>query len=160
MQSKEAIAEQWLVRILRTYTRQTAQFLAVERDEFRNPVGHTFREALAVLLDELLEGMNAGRVAAALASIMQIRAVQDVPPSRALEFLPQLKAILRFELPQSEVCILESRIDEMLLVAFDLYMSYRERTFEARAKEARRRVYVLERALGADRQDWQQRGRK
>ena len=32
-------------------------------------------------------------------------------------------------------------------MAFDLYVKYRERTFKARANEARRRVYVLERRL-------------
>ena len=159
MQSKEAIAEQWLGRILRTYACRTARFLAEEQDEFRNPIGHTFREALAILLDELFLGMDAGRITAALDAIMQIRAVQDVPPSRALEFLPQLKGILRLELPAPEMELLDSRIDEMALRGFDLYMKYREKTYEVRAGEARRRVYVLERVLGVgERNAWQERG--
>ena len=82
MLTKEAIAEQWLGRVLRTYPSQTAAFLAGEKDPFRNPVGHTLRRGLAILLDELLQGMDADRVTAALDSIMQIRAVGDVAPSR------------------------------------------------------------------------------
>ena len=81
-----------------------------------------------ILLDELLLGMDHGRVAAALDSIMQIRAVQDVPPGRALEFLFQLKDILRDQQPARSWSCSNARIDEMALMAFDLYMKYRERT--------------------------------
>jgi hypothetical protein len=147
MQTKEAIAEQWLGRVLRTYPGQTAAFLAAEQDPFRNPVGHTFRAALGILLDELLLGMDAGRVRAALDSIVQIRAVQDSTPAQALEFLFQLKPILRLRSPGPDLDLLYSRIDEMALIAFDLYMQYRERIYTVKANEARRRVFVLERRL-------------
>jgi hypothetical protein len=43
--------------------------------------------------------------------------------------------------------LLDSRIDELALMAFDLYVKYRERIYEAKANEAKRRVYVLERSL-------------
>ena len=159
VQTREAIAEQWLARVLRTYPCQTAGFLKEEPDPFRNPVGHTLKQALGILLDELLLGMEAGRVRAALDSIVQIRAVQDCAPSRALEFLFQLKPILRSLAPGPGLDLPDSRIDEMALLAFDLYMKYRERTFEARTNEARRRVYVLERRFAArEPAAWQERG--
>jgi hypothetical protein len=43
-------------------------------------------------------------------------------------------------------------------MGFDIYMKYRERICEVKANEARRRVYVLERAL-RPREDaeWQER---
>lgn len=147
MQTKEAIAGQWLGRVLCTYPGQAAAFLAEEQDPFRNPVGHTFRQALGILLDELLLGMDAERVRAALDSIVQIRAVQDSTPAQALEFLFQLKPILRSQTPAPDLDLLYSRIDEMVLVAFDLYMQYRERICAVKANEARRRVFVLERRL-------------
>lgn len=149
MLTKEAIREQWLGRVLRTYPGQTAAFLAAEKDPFRNPVGHTFRQGLNILLDELLAGMDADRVRAALDSIVQIRAVEDSTPAHALEFLFQLKPILHDHAPAPDLELLSSRIDEMVLVALDLYVSYRERTFQARANEMRRRVYVLERRMQA-----------
>ena len=159
MLTKEAIADQWLGRVLRTYPGQTAGFLADQKDEFRNPIGHTFRQGLAILLDELLLGMDAGRVRAALDSIVQIRAVEGGTPGHALEFLFQLKTILRSHALETELELLNSRIDEMALLAFDLYTQYRERTFQARANEARRRVFVLERRFRPGEQDaWQERG--
>jgi len=161
VQTKDAIAEQWLGRVLRTYPGQSAGFLAAEQDPFRNPVGHTFRQALAILLDELLLGMDAERVRAALDSIVQIRAVQDCTPAQALEFLFQLKPILRLQAPGPDLEQLHARIDEMALVAFDLYMKYRERTYAAKANEARRRVFVLERRMQpAEWAPWQERTAK
>ena len=177
MQSREAIAQEWLGRVL-----PGAGFGLASggiEDPFRNPVGYTLRQAVGILLDELFSTMDRERVRAALDSIVQIRAVQDLTPGQALEFLFQLKPILRRRVgfsprgalaPQAspvdqswesgaeaprglkptlhgdpELDLLLGRIDELALVAFDLYMKYRERTFEARAHEARRRVYVLER---------------
>ena len=160
MQVKEAIAELWLGRVLSTYPSQTAGFLAEQEDRFRNPIGHTLKEGLGILLDELLRGMEADRVRAALDTIVQIRAVEDCPPGRALEFLFQLKPILRDHLPEAELEMLYGRIDEMALVAFELYLKYRERIYQARANEARRRVYVLERRLQPNVPgEWQERGK-
>jgi hypothetical protein len=147
VQNIEDIAEVWLGRVLRSYPGQSAEFLATERDPFRNPVGSTIRLALGILLDELLLGMDGSRVHGALDSLMQIRAVQDLPPSRALEFLFQLKRILHHQVSGADRELLDGRIDELALLAFDLYVKYRERTYQAKANEARRRVYVLERRL-------------
>ena len=147
MQNREAIAGQWLERVLRTHP----GFLGEEPDPFRNPVVYTLRESLRVLLDELLLDMDARRVSAALDAIVQIRAVQDFAPGRALEFLFQLKDILREHPPGRDLNLLDSRIDQLVLEAFDTYVKYREKTFEARANEVRRRVYLLERAAAARR---------
>jgi hypothetical protein len=143
--SRENIAELWLQRALRAYPSQSAEFLAAERDPFRNPAGSTIRRGLGILLDELLGGMDRGRLAEALDSIVQIRAVQGLEPSQALEFLFQLKEILRSLVDGPEREKLESRIDQLALMAFDLYLKYRERIYQAKANEARRRLFVLER---------------
>jgi hypothetical protein len=159
VQNQEHIAELWLRRVLSSYPGQSAEFLATERDPFRNPVGSTIRRALGILLDELLLGMDRGRLDAALDSVVQIRAIQDLPASRAVEFLFQLKDILRTQLAGPDRELLDSRIDELALLAFDLYVKYRERTYQAKANEARRRVFVLERKLMlSEDPDWQQRG--
>jgi hypothetical protein len=150
------IAELWLERILRTCPH--ADFLAAERDPFRNPVGHTIRKSVAALVGELSLCMNRDHVREALDPIMQIRAVQDLPPSQALEFLFQLKDILRQHGTGDAEGLLDNRIDDMALMAFDLYLKYRERTYAARANEARRRVYVLEERLRPKaRTEWHER---
>jgi hypothetical protein len=159
VQSKETIAELWLRRVLRSYPSQSEEFLASECDPFRNPAGNTIRRALGVLLDELLRGMDRTPVTGALDSIMQIRAVQDLPASRALEFLFQLKDILRHQVEGADRELLDGRIDELALLAFDLYLKYRERTYQARTHEARRRVFVLERRFtSGESLEWQERG--
>ncbi len=155
----QSIAGLWLRRVLRMYPPQTAGFLASEQDSFRNPVGATLKDSLGILLDELLLAMDMGRLIPALDSIVQIQAVQDFPPSKALEFLFQLRDILRGQAPESDLRLFDSRIDDMALIAFNLYVKYREQTWEVRANEARRRVYALERRLQPREQTaWQERG--
>ena len=163
---KEAVVSQWLARALHTYPEHTSRFLHQEKDRFRNPIGHAFREALAALLDELLGGMNAGRITQVLDGIVRIRAVQDFTPARAVGFVFLLKGTIRDALhspphPTSlavggedkgeggrrpdALTDLEDRIDEMALLAFDVFMRCREQLYEVRANEARRRLTILER---------------
>ncbi len=145
--------------MLRSYPFESAKFLGTERDRFRNPVGSTIRRALGTLLDELLLGMDRNRINESLDSIMQIRAVQGLPPSQALKFLFQLKDILRHQVAGADRELLDGRIDELALLAFDLYVKYRERTYQAKANEARRRIFVLERRMmPSEAPDWQERG--
>jgi len=159
VQSKEGIIESWLERVLRSDPGQSTAFLATERDPFRNPAGSTIRQALGILVDELLLGMDRGRITVAMDALMQIRAVQGLEPGHALEFLFQLKEILRSHLEGPEREFVNDRIDEVALLAFDLYMKYRERTYQARTNEARRRLFVMERRLApCEEQDWQHRG--
>jgi hypothetical protein len=143
--TKELIAELWLERILRTCPHTS--FLTADRDPFRNPVGHAIRKSVETLVDELSLCMNRDRIRDALDPLIQIRAVQDLPPSRALEFLFQLKDILRQHGAGETDALSDARVDEMALIAIDLYVKYRERTYEIKANEARRRVYVLEERL-------------
>lgn len=139
---RESVIREWFERTLRSYPEQTSRFLRGERDPFRNPVGSTLREGLAVLWDGLLDRRDSSQVSAALDSIVRLRAVQDFPPSRAVGFLFELKAILREMAPEAD---LDRRIDELALEAFDLYAGCREKIFEIKAGEARRRVFVPER---------------
>lgn len=118
---KTAIAEAWIERTVRSYPEPARRFLLAEKDRFRNPVGHTLREGLAALLDELLGGMDRARVAAALDDIMRVRAVQDLTAEEAVAFLPALKPILR----EHSIEALDSRIDELVPIASDLYWQCR-----------------------------------
>jgi hypothetical protein len=147
VETKQVIAERWLVRILRTYPSQSARYFAELPDPFRNPVGHTYKESAAVLVDELLGDMNAARVTTALGRIIEIRAVHNLAPRSAVEFVFELKEILGEERAGPMLALYLSRVDEMALMAFELYVQCRERLWEARANEARRNVYVLERAF-------------
>jgi len=143
---RSAVIQEWFERTLRGYPEQTSGFLRGEKDPFRNPVGHTLREGLAALFDEILGEMDEPRITAALDAIVRIRAVQDYTASQAVAFLFLLKEVLHEKSPAADLAMLENRIDRMALLAFDLYMKCREKIYEIKAEEAKRRVYVLERA--------------
>ncbi len=155
---KGAIVREWLMRTLQTYPEHTSRFLLQEKDPFGNPVGHTLKEAFPALLDQLIGGMDATTITAVLDGIVRIRAVQDFTAGQAVGFLFLLKKVVR-EALQDELqrrpdgdglAALEGRIDEMALLAFDLFMKCRERIYEIKANEAKRRIYVLERMHGME----------
>lgn len=144
---KDAIAEKWLTLVVQSFPSQSQHFLQIEKDPFRNPMGHTVRENLPLLLDEILGGMDHARLTKALDAIMHIRAVQDCAPSGAIEFLFQVPPLLR-ELNKDRHEDWEEavrRTQEVALMAFDLYMTCREKIYALRTDEARRRMAQLER---------------
>jgi hypothetical protein len=140
-----SIAAEWLARTLRSYPDQTARILLEEKDRFRNPVGFTLREQLPVLVEELLGGMNKDRLVPALEAVVRIRAVQDFTASQAVGFIFLLKPVIRESGQVVDLPHLDGRIDELALLAFDLFMRCREQLYEARMNEAKRRVFALER---------------
>jgi len=150
---KGAIIRAWLAQTLHTYPDHSSRFMAHEPDPFRNPVGHTLKEALSVLFDELLGDMNPETIMPLLEGIVRIRAVQDFTAAQAVAFVFLLKKVLREEIKDavagspgaSDLESLEDRIDEMALLAFDLFMRCRERIYEVRVNETKRRLYLLER---------------
>jgi hypothetical protein len=150
---RDAIVNEWLARTLDTYPERTSRFLAQEKDPFRNPVGHALKEAFPGLLDELFGAMDAGRLTTLLDGIVRIRAAQDFTAGQAVAFIFLLKKVIRGavkgETQQSPardgLAALEDRIDEIALLAFDLFMKCREQMYEIRANEAKRRTYLLAR---------------
>jgi len=149
---RSAIAGRWLALTLEGYPAPTARLLARETDPFRNPVGHTLRQALSGLAEELVGAMDPARVAALLDSVVRIRAVQDVSAKEAVSFVFLARQALREEidsgggLPAGDgLAAVEARVDEMALSAFDLFMRCREQIHAIRADEARRRTALLDR---------------
>ena len=147
---RDAIFEEWLAETLDTYPAHTARFLREEKDRFRNPAGVALREGLAVLVDQLLGEMDAIRIAGALDGILRVRAVQDFTAGQAVAYLFRLKPIARERLDAADARQVEDRIDEVALAAFDVYMQCREKLYEARMNESRRRFAVVERAARSE----------
>ncbi len=157
-QKKTAILQKWLSLILETYPADSARFLEREKDRFTNPVGSTIVQATREIYDGLLCGNPPDKMTASLDSIIRIRAVQDFPPSVAISFTLFLKKAVREVLSQeflqgqtfSELLQFESRIDELTLLAFDIYTRCREQIFEIRLSEVKAQretaLKVLERA--------------
>ena len=145
--------ERWFQLILDTYPPDASQFLRKQSDPFANPVGSTIFRGIDELYDALIEGSGPKKVAPILDQIIRIRAVQDFSPAQAVGFVFSLKEAIREEMagetPVSakDIMALESRVDEMALLAFDIYMKCREKVYELKAMEAKNRTYfLLERA--------------
>jgi len=137
---REAVLGRWFQAVLATYPEETARFLAGGADPFANPVGHTVREGLGRLYDRFLADVPIAELSSAIDGIVRIRAVQEFTPSAAIGFVYTLRAILREELADAALdpagqAALESGVDRLALVAFDVYMQCREKIFEIRVRE-------------------------
>lgn len=153
-QKKITILERWFQLILETHPAVTSRFLKQEKDRFANPVGYTICQEIETLYDELLGGMDLGKLSASLDNIIRIRSVQDFSPSQAIVFVLLLKKAIREKLASEirekqlfeELLRFESKIDELVLLAFDIYMKCREKVYEIRVNEVkaeRERVFKL-----------------
>jgi len=152
---KNAIVKEWFEEILKTYHSETSQFMKNKKDPFANPVGQTTLKGLEALFDELLGGMDRETVVSFLDPIIRIRNIQDFTPSTAVGFIYSLKNIIRdmFENEISdgqvfkELLDFESKIDELGLIAFDIYMACKETIYKIKATETRNRTFrAFERA--------------
>ena len=163
--NKNAIVKRWLDAALQTYSKEAVVAFTREKDQFANPVRHTISKELENIYKELLKGVDRERLSPFLDSIIRIRAVQDFSPSQAIAFIFQLKKVIREALDKEigahqlsgELSAFESEVDELALIAFDVYMKRREKIYEIKAKEAKSHVYkLLERAgLIAEIPEWE-----
>jgi hypothetical protein len=155
-QKKAAILGQWLAMIYESYPPETAIFLRKEKNRFDNPAGYRLSEGLAGLYNVLLQEMERDQIMACLDEIIRIRALQNFTPSQARAFIFLLKNVIRLELAEeirkenlaAELLDLESRIDGLALLGFDVYTKRREKIYEIKADEAKRRVSGLMRKTG------------
>lgn len=143
--NRAAILERWNHLIVETYPPNTSRFLRRERDRFINPVGYTISREIGVLFEELVGGMDLERISRSLENIMKIRSVQDFSPSEGVGFILLLKKTIREKLGSEisdfrifeEWSALESKIDTLALLAFDIYMKCREKIFEIKVNEVK-----------------------
>jgi hypothetical protein len=154
-QNKAAIAKQWFNLAAQTYAVDTAKFLQSKTDPFANPVGSTMMTGLDGILEYLIHNPDPQILHSHLDSIIRIRAVQDFNPSQATAFILSLKKVLRDYLARelqdsrlaAEFIELESSIDQICLMAFDIYMQCREKVYQISANETRNRTFkAFERA--------------
>lgn len=152
---KSAIIKKWFDLTALTYAPDTAEFLKRNKDQFANPVGATMLNGLKGLLDQLIHSMDPETLTSHLDPIIRIRAAQNFTPAQATAFILSLKKVLREALTKelrdsrfaAELIAFESKIDQLCLMAFDIYMQCRETIFQISANETRNRTFrAFERA--------------
>ena len=146
---KTTLSEKWFDSMTRSYAPETQLFMKSTSDAFANPVGSTFSQNLQLLLDELISGSTREKWVSHLDPIIRIRAIQNFSPSQAIAFVMSLKHIIRKTLGKyltgdaihTELLEFESKIDEMAMAAFDVYMGCREQIYSLKANTEKNKIY-------------------
>jgi len=150
--NKDEIVEQWLAKGLEVYSADARKFFQKKNNRFVNPVGDTLRRGVGAFVDGLIGDEPPAALCSHLEEIVQIRSVQQMPPSEALGFVMRLKEVVRDvstkkrkSPPELEKNLagLASKIDATSLQLFDLYIKYRERLFDIRVNDVKRQVSHL-----------------
>jgi len=147
-QSKDAIVERWFEAALSVYPDEATAAFRRQKDPFANPVGHRLRTGTREIFEALLDGMDGDKIRQHLHEIISIRAIQELPPSRTVGFVFELKDAVRAALGggtedpgfASELARLDGQIDRIALAAFDVFVECRERVCELRINEVKRQV--------------------
>ena len=150
------IVDRWSTLTLETYPHDAQRFLKKQKDPFANPVGTTIEKEIRKLYGLLLGDIDPEKLSPLLDSIVRIRAVQDFSPSQAVRFVYLLKKVIREELEKEirehqlvdALQKFESKLDEVALLAFDIYMKCKEQIYEIRANEAKNQVSRLLKKAG------------
>jgi len=145
---KSSIVSKWIKLILDSYSTESSNFFNLEKNQFSNPVGNIISNNAASIFDEIVGSRDFDKITLLLTDIIKMRAIQDFSPSEAVGFIFPLKKMIREELSMEinqqklfdEFAKLESEIDRVALIAFDLYMESREKVFQIRMNEARFKI--------------------
>ncbi len=151
-QEESAILDKWFDRIVESYPQQTINLLKREQNQFANPVGHNLKAGIHGLYKALTGELDPDKVHSLLDQVVRIRAVQDFTPAQAVGFVFLLKEIFRETrgkeqwkdlISPDDLLALDSRIDEIALLAFNVYVACREKLYEVRIKEVKNRSFRL-----------------
>ena len=140
-----AIVKKWFDLVVETYPADTSRFLKSQKDPFANPVGSTTLEGLKALLVDLMGELDPETAAGHIDPIIRIRAVQQFTPGQATGFVLSLKQIVRDQLGaeagaaerRHELEAFDARVDQLCLIAFDVFVQCREKIFQIQATEQR-----------------------
>lgn len=151
LERKANILAKWFDRIIESYPPDSSNFLKNQKDRFSNPIGSRISEGINGLFDVLLQDSDPETIYPFLDEIIRMKAVQDFSPSQAVSFIFLLKKVLRETMEREigehsvfdELTLLESRIDELALLSFDIFMKCRERIYEIKADEVKRMTFRL-----------------
>ena len=148
---RSVILERWFDAIIETYPTDATGFLKKQKDRFTNPVGHTISQGTEGILEVLVGGKEFTEDLPFLNDIIKVRAIQDFTPAKAISFIFLLKKVIREvlekEIRQNQIydalLRFESKIDDLALFAFNIYVKCREQIYELKTDELKRMTYTL-----------------
>jgi hypothetical protein len=104
----------------------------------------------------MLDGMEPEKLRQSVREIVKVRAVQQFAPSEAVGFVFRLKEVVRAALGKavqdsrlaSELAAFDAQVDQVALVAFDVFVECREQISQLRINEVKRRVaWIAEKTI-------------
>ena len=148
---KSAIKKKWFDSVIDNYPADASDFLRKQKDRFLNPVGQTLLENINGLFDEIIQDADSEKVYPYLNDIIKIKAVQNFSPSQAVSFIFLLKRVVREELASDieknklaeGLSAFETQLDNLALLAFDIYMKCREMIFDLRVNDIKTLTFRL-----------------
>jgi hypothetical protein len=161
-ENKESILKKWFKHVSETYHGDTSHFLINKKDPFANPVGGAIMKGLTAILDVICGVSDKKEALSLMDPIIRIRAIQNFSPSESISFILFLKDIIREKFYKehskenliNQLLIIETRIDEIILTAFEIYSECREKINDIKANELKDRTYkAFERAGLVDKTD-------
>jgi len=152
-EKKDNIVSAWFNGLCHEYPEKTMELLKNNKSQFANPVGYNMHQGLGTIFDQVLEDVDAEEFRISLDKIVRIKAVQEFSPSQSVAFIFILKKLikeeLRSQLGKEVMCkdldVIEQRIDNISLLAFDMYTKCREAIYQLRIDELKTRCSILER---------------
>jgi hypothetical protein len=149
---QKKLVEAWIAEVIATYPAGSVKFFTDTKDPFANPVGSTIKRSIDLLFAQVIKNkVNPVAVNEAMDPIIRLRAVQEFTPSKALSFIYTIKHILRKEFKKQLkddnvkrfLSDVESNVDEMALIAFDIYGKCREKIYRLRINQAKNSLNKL-----------------
>ena len=148
-------------RIAETYPEGIGSFLKKESDPFANPVGSTITRTLNSLLKILADGGASDGFRPVLEGLLRIKATRNPSLIEGLSLISILKQAIRSQVEtelvrsetgnrtgiMAEYLGFDTRLDEAVLIACDIYLTSRRNFDETRINELRAEKERVERVF-------------
>ncbi len=152
----DKVYSEWLKSFWAYLGKESKRFFEKEVDQFTNPMGHRVRETFEGILRELFGEFEPEKVLYFLEKFIQLRALQENEPSKAIYPFVLLKSLIREKLGEdfierfgvSEYLKLEDRINFLIIRACDFYFKYKERIWALKYEEWKRNRFLLLKRAG------------
>lgn len=153
---RDFILKKWKSIFWDSFGEEAKKFFNKEVDRFQNPFGYRIDETFEGLIKVLFGDFNWDEADYYLKRLVQLRAVQETTPSKALNMFIQLKGIIREEIGEDilrkfgieEFLKLEDRINTFMVRSFDFFTDYREKLNQLRYDEWKRAHFLLFKRAG------------
>ncbi len=145
-ENRQPILSKWQLAAMRSYANHDGLIGQKQAGRFSNPIAFVIEKSTEEMLDWLIKVESNLDLFTPLQEICRLKAIQDFKPAEALTFIFALKEIIREQLEDEnettywavELLDVDKRIDEIGLLAFDIYSDCRAKIYELRMNEIKR----------------------